>query len=81
MSYMFGITRRDEASNPSIVDHLDRLAKQVDSRLDFIACKPPGSDIRGWFEGPNLGFPRDRDMELEVRSAVVEAGLGWIWAP
>lgn len=44
MSYRFGLTRRVEASQPSIVERLDRLAKQVDSRLDFIAAHPPGSD-------------------------------------
>lgn len=81
MSYMFGITRRDEADNASTNKRLEALAQQVDKRCHFICAHLPGTGFQGWFEGPNLGFPFDRDMEREVRHAVTEAGLGWIWAP
>lgn len=75
---------------------------KVGRKLDRIASKhgalftwgsTPGSDVQGWFEGPNHGFPFDlrlsravmRDIQLACRESrslnafCIASGLSSLW--
>lgn len=76
--YMFGITRT-RVSN-TVAKKLDAICKD-EGGYGFIGpVMIPGSSIHGWFTGPNLGSPFDRDLSNRVQNAIVKAKLDrFIW--
>jgi len=76
--YMFGITRV-RVSN-SVAKKLDAICKAEGGTGFTGPVSFPGNDIRGWFTGPNLGSPFDKDLSNRVQNAIVKANLDrFIW--
>lgn len=78
MPFNFGLTRKKFNSN--IGSQLDEIADRHGA--SFIGpLSIPGSDLTGWFEGPNRGEPFDRNLQRDVTDAIEQAGLVWVFDP
>jgi len=76
--YMFGITRV-RVSN-SVAKKLDAICKAEGGTGFTGPVTIPGNNVKGWFTGPNLGSPFDRDLSNRVQLAIEGAGLDkFIW--
>jgi len=70
--HMFGVTRRRITAATG--KKLDRIAKRHGAR--FVGpVNIPGSDVRGWFTGPNLGHPFDTRLAQAVLADVAAEGI------
>lgn len=72
--YIFGTTRKKVTK--VVARKLDALCKAEGGHGFTGPVSIPGNDTRGWFTGPNLGFPFDRNLAERVKDAVARAGLG-----
>ncbi len=77
----FGLVRQRDAKFNGQVRSASRQIDAIAQKhgADFICASPPGSDLLGWFEGPNRGEPSDGNLCREVIGAVKAAGFGWLW--
>lgn len=72
--YMFGITRKRMTLRER--KQANEIAKRHGA--SFIAADIPGNETKGWFVGPNLGEPFDRQLRDAVMADIKAAGLsGW----
>ena len=65
--YIFGVTRVSTSDEEA--ECLDRICREEGGN-GFVSYSAPGNDVRGWFTGPNLGFPFDRALSTSVLDRV-----------
>lgn len=71
--HMFGVTRKTH--NSETLERADAIARRHGCYA--VTVKLPGDPTRGWFAGPNLGHPFDRDREEAVMADLSAAGIDW----
>jgi|WetSurMetagenome_2_1015567.scaffolds.fasta_scaffold10651_4 hypothetical protein len=70
--FIFGVTsKRHDAA---ISDRLDAICRAEGGNA-FVRYSAPGTDVKGWFTGPNMGHPFDTALAARVIAAVVAAGI------
>jgi hypothetical protein len=68
----FGLTKL--AVTQHTAARLDRIARRYG--CTYVGpVRIPGNDLRGWFTGPNLGFPHDQVTAEAVLRDVAHAGI------
>lgn len=68
---MFGVTHKDLSFKA--IRKLDRIAKELGAYGFQWARLSDGP--RGWFTGPNRGYPWDRELRLAVLKRVEQEGI------
>jgi hypothetical protein len=65
--YIFGTTRTPV--NAAVARKIDAIRIEEGGH-GYTSFREPGNPTRGWFTGPNLGFPFDRALSARVMARV-----------
>lgn len=71
--YLFGVVK-DDGPSAALAKRWDRICREEGGSGYTWTRRPDVNDGRyqGWFSGPNLGHPFDRDLERRVLARTIE---------